>query len=70
MGILSGMLIVFCVKLLTGKKISWPVKSKIQKDLSNSADKKKEQAPVTLTDKLFFKFDQIKVWIAKILGRK
>jgi len=70
MGILSGMLVVFCVRLITGKKISWSAQPKSENDMSKLTDQKKEQAPATWTGKLFLKIDLIKAWIAKTLRKK
>jgi hypothetical protein len=68
MGILSGMLIVLGVKFLTGKKLSLSAKPDAKHD--DQLQEKKEQIPVTYTEKLFFTCNQIKQWIAKIFNKK
>lgn len=68
MGILSGMLIVLGVKFLTGKKLSVSAKPDAKHD--EQSNEKKEQTPVTYTEKLFLRCNRTKAWIAKIFNKK
>ena len=70
MGILSGMLVVFCVKLLTGKKLSLPAPTKNKISTPQTPTDLEQKAAQSSIEKLYDQLQTYKKWMKNIFTKK